>query len=70
MVDNGKGAENIFRNLDQIKISDIQHEAFVYFGLQGVRNINQALPEPLEISSLQNLDKNTQEIQNFYDRVR
>ena len=70
MVDNGKGAENIFRNLEQIKISDIQHEASVYFGLQGVRNINQALPEPLEISSLQNLDKNTQEIQNFYDRVR
>ena len=60
MIDNGTGAKNIFRQVEQIQIVYMHTQSFGYFGLQGIRNVNQALTEPLEVSYLQNLDQNSQ----------
>ena len=41
-----------------------------YLGLQGIGNLNQVLPEPLQVSALQNLVVgDAHEIVNFHDRV-
>ena len=60
MVETGAGAKNIFRQVEQIQISYMHTQAFGYFGLQVIVNVNQVLPEPLEVSSLHNLDINAQ----------
>ena len=38
MVDNSAVAKNIFRQVEQIKISDMHIQAFGSFGLQGIGN--------------------------------
>ena len=60
---------NIFRQGEQIQISDIHHQAHGYFGLLGIGNVVNILPDPLVVSSLRNLSNNTQEVQNLYTRV-
>ena len=45
-------------------------QAKVYFGLQDIRNVDLDLPDPLIVTSLQNLaNGRVQEIVNFYDMV-
>ena len=51
---------NIFRHVDQTKISDMHTQAFGYVGMQGIGNVDQSLPDPLIVSILQNLDNNEQ----------
>ena len=71
MVDTGTGANNIFRQVENIQISYIHYQAHGYFGLLSIGNIgNQVLPKPLVVSALQNLANNEQEVQKFYDRVQ
>ena len=45
-------------------------QEFRYFGLQGNWKYKLTLLDPLEVLDLQKLNKNSQEIQNFYGRVR
>ena len=59
MVDTGAGADNIFRQVEQIQIADMHTQAFRYFVLQIIENLNQAVPDPLIVKYLQNLDKNS-----------
>ena len=48
----------------------MQIQAFGYFGLQVIWNVNQVLPDPLTVSALTQLvGGNAIEIQKFYDRV-
>ena len=70
MIDTGAGANNIFRQVEQIQISDMHQQAHGYFGLLGIGNVeNKVLPKPLAVSGIQNLANNDREVQNFYDRV-
>ena len=49
--------KKIFRVVKQIHISDIYHQAHVYFGLIGIVNASiNPLPNPLTVSALTNLD--------------
>ena len=58
MVDTGAGAKNIFFQLEQIQISDMHHQEYVYYGLLVIHNVvNQVLPNPLWVSDIQNLAK-------------
>ena len=51
MVDTGTGAKNLFRQVDQIQIADMHHQAHGYFGLIGLGNVgNKVLPNPLILS--------------------
>ena len=70
MVRTCAGKKNIFSQVDQINIADMHIQAFGYFVLQVFVNINQVLPNPLVVSSPQNLSNTIYEVQNFYDRVR
>ena len=70
MVQTGAGGKTIFCQVEQIQIEDIQVQAFLYFGLLGIGNVNSALTNPLVLSALKNLANNQQKIQNFHDRVR
>ena len=48
----------------------MHHEPHGYFGLIGIVNVgNQVLPNPLVVSTLQTLGRNSQEVQNLYDRL-
>ena len=71
MVDIGTCARNIFRQVYQIHIADMYHQAHGSFGLIGIGNVgNQVLTKPLVVSGLQNLANNAQELRNFYYTVR
>ena len=60
----GVGANNIFRQVYQIQISDIHHQAHGYFGQLGMVNLgNSYLPNPLVVSTLQKLAGSVQELQ-------
>ena len=52
MVKSGTGAKNIFRVAEQILLGDIQNQLHIYFGLQGIGNVNQVIPKPLTVSAL------------------
>ena len=52
MVQTGAVANNIFRLVEQINITDIHHKEFGYFGLQGIVNIDIELPNPLILPAL------------------
>ena len=70
MVETGVGAKNIFRQVDQIQISDMQHQEHGYFGLLGIGNVgNNFPPTPLVVSAIKKLAISAQELQNFYDMV-
>ena len=69
MVQTGAGNNKIFSQVEQINIVDMHIQAFGYFVLQVIVNINQVLPKPLVVSSPQNLSNTVYEVQNFYDRV-
>ena len=43
-------------------------QAFGYFLMQEIVNIDEALPDPMVVSTIQNLN-NAQKIEHFYDRV-
>ena len=48
----------------------MHHQAHGYFGMIDIRNVgNQVIPNALVLSALQNLSKNSQEVQNVYDRL-
>ena len=70
MVQTDAGSKNIFRQVEQIHIVDIHHQAHVYFGLTIIGNVVNDLPNPLVLSVILNLDTTSQEVQNLYDRVR
>ena len=71
MANIGAGAKEIFRMVEQIQLADMHIQAFGYFGLQGIGNLNQVLPNSLSVSDLTHISGgNETEIQNFYDRVR
>ena len=40
MIYNGSGTKRIFRKVDQIQITDIHTQAFGYFGIQVIGNVN------------------------------
>ena len=51
MVGTAAGSKNIFRQVEQIHISDIHHQVHVYFGLLGIGNVgNNVLPNYLEVT--------------------
>ena len=53
MLETDAGANNIFRQVEQIQIADMHHQAHGYFGLLGIGNVgNNALPNPLVVSAL------------------
>ena len=71
MVDTGEGANNIFRQVYRIQITDMHHQVHGYFVLIVIGNLgNQVLTKPLVVSALQNLVKNAQEVKKFYYKVR
>ena len=46
-------------------------QAFGYFGMQGIGNVNRVLPNPLTVSDLTKLSGGDAiEMQIFYDRLR
>ena len=51
------------------KNSNISVQAHRYFGLLGIGHTNIPLSKSLGVSSIKNLAKNPQEVQNVYDRV-
>ena len=55
MAQNGSDKRNIFWKVDQKNIADIHVQSFGYFALQGIGNINQVLPNPLEVQVLLNI---------------
>ena len=62
VVDIGTCARNIFRQVYQIHIADMYHQAHGSFGLIGIGNVgNQVLTKPLVVSGLQNLANNAQD---------
>ena len=70
MVETGAGSKKI-RQVEQFHIVDIQYQAHEYFGLLGIGNVvDNSFPDPVVISKIQNLNGDTQQVQNFYDRVR
>ena len=56
MVRTGAGSKNIFRQVEQIYIADKRHQSFGCFGIQGIRNVNQLLPNLLVVSALKKID--------------
>ena len=52
MVETGAGDKTIFLKVDYIQIWDMQVQVFGYFGLQGIGNLNQVLPNPMVVVSL------------------
>ena len=69
MVNTGTVPNNIFRVVQQIQLADMHIQAFGYFGLQGIVNVNQVLPNTLAVSDLKKLaGGNAIEIKNLYDR--
>ena len=71
MVETGTGERNIYKLVEQVQFEYIHHQAHVYFGIKVIGNVwNHFLPNPLVVSSLQKLSKNSQKVQIFYDRVR
>ena len=70
MVKTGASANNIFRQVEQIHIEYIHHQAHGYFGLVGILNAVNTLLNPLVVSYILNLATSSQEVHNFYDRVR
>ena len=53
----------------QIQLADMHIQTFGYFGLQGIVNVNQVLPNTLAVSDLKKLaGGNAIEIKNLYDR--
>ena len=66
---NGTSTNIMFKVVEKIHIAYTHHQAFGYFGLKGIGNIDIVLPKPLVLSSLLNLATSNQEAQTFYDRV-
>ena len=69
MVETCADANNIFNQKYQIQISYTHHRAHGYFGLKGIGNVVNVLPNPLVVTDLLNLATSAQEVQNFYDMV-
>ena len=60
----------LFRNVEHIKIEDMEFQVFGYFVLWCIGNVNAPLKIALLVPALQNLSNNNQqEIQKFHDRV-
>ena len=66
MVLIGSGAHKMFGHVDQIHIADIHHQSHGYFGVMGIGNVvNNVLPNPLLVSTLQNLAVSAQEVKTI-----
>ena len=66
MLNTVTDANSIFKVVYQIQIADMRVQAFGYFGLQGIVNVNQFLPNSLTVLSLKNLaGGNVIEIKNY-----
>ena len=65
MVQTGAGKNNIFRYVGQINIADMHVQVHVYFGLQGIGNVNTPLPKPLGVIDLKELAKNPRELKSL-----
>ena len=57
MEDTGAGENNIFCQVEQIRIEDMQFQALWYFLLQGIVNVTIYVPNPLVVSALKNYQK-------------
>ena len=64
MVETGSGTNNIFRQVNQIQLSDIHHQAYGNFGLTGIVSFVNVLPNPLVLSALLKLFTSEQEVKN------
>ena len=73
MLGTASGANNIFREVEQIQLEEIKNQTHGYFGLTGVVNVVAPLPNHLTVSALIHLSDGTEtkeiEIQNVFDRV-
>ena len=57
MLKTSAGTKKIFRQEDNIQITDIHHKSYGYLGLPGIGNIgNNVLKKPLVLSVLKKLD--------------
>ena len=62
MVHTSAGDKNIFCQVEQIYIEDMQVQVLGYFEMLGIVNVNAGLPFPLLVPDLQNMANNQQEI--------
>ena len=70
MLQTGASPDNIFRQVEQIHISDGHYQSHGWFGLLGIRSVaNDVLPNHLELSYLQKLAGDTEQVHDFYYRV-
>ena len=70
MVETGVGAKNIFRQIYQIQISGMHHQAHGYFELIDIETVgNKVLPNPLAMSALQKLAGSAQEVKKIHHGV-
>ena len=73
MVETDAGAKNIFRHIEQIQISDMNHQSLRYVILLGIGNVvNKILTNPLVVLALQKLSSSrlvpAQDVHFFYTR--
>ena len=67
MLENDVGENNIFRQVEQIQIADMYHQAHGYFRLLGIGNVgNNVLPNPLVVSALKKLAGSAQQVNYFW----
>ena len=69
MVETGTGANNIFRQVEQIQLADIYHQTYEYFGQTFIVNVLNVLPNPLVVPDIIILSTSEQEVQKLYDKV-
>ena len=65
MLQTVAGANNIIRQVNHIKLADIQHQEHGYFGLAGIGDVVNSFPKTFVGSSLLNLSNSSQKIQKF-----
>ena len=65
MVYTDTGNKKIFCQVYQMNIADMHVQVHVYFGLQGIGNVNTPLPKPLGVIDLKELAKNPRELKSL-----
>ena len=65
MVYTDTGNKKIFCRVYQMNIADMHVQVHVYFGLQGIGNVNTPLPKPLGVIDLKELAKNPRELKSL-----
>ena len=59
MINNIVGNKKLFWKVEKIKNSFMHYQERVYFGLQGIENVNTPLTKPLVVIAKQKLADNT-----------